>query len=381
MQSKYKKISPKSNTLYRGDNLEIMRAMPDGIIDLCYIDPPFFTQKDYKNIWGDKESVLDWESSKLDGFFDTKDFFERHIQSGEKGLAAYLVWMRIRLQEIHRILKPTGSFYLHLDYHAVHYMKVMLDEIFGYKNFRSEIIWRRKQSVNSVGKARSWPSGSDTILFYSKTANHHFEQQFIDDSENLPESILKAYSLDDKDGRGKYQLVSMEAISDSPTLKYDFKGFSPPKRGWKWNRERMDAEFKKGNIFLPDEKSKRVRQKLYLKDRRGQPLSNIWTDINCVQGGSHEYVGWPTQKPGALLERIILASSKENDLVFDCFAGCGTTIHAAHKLKRKWVGIDISPTAMKVNKKRLESINAKVQIIDEKEFELNPKHKDNEEAA
>lgn len=347
-----------------------MRAMPDEFVDLCYIDPPFFTQKDYKNIWGDKESVLDWDKNKLDGFFDTKDFFERHVHNGEKGLIAYLSWMRVRVLEIHRILKPTGSFYLHLDYHAVHYMKAICDEIFGYRNFRSEIIWRRKLTCNSVGKARAWPSASDTILFYTKNNQHTFNQVFIDDSDSLPESITKVYCQDDKDGRGLYRYVTMEAISDSPSLKYTFKGFNPPKRGWKWNRERMEKELAAGNLYIPEDKTKKIQQKLYLKDRRGQPVSNIWLDISCVQGSSDEYVGWPTQKPVALLERIISASSNEGDLVFDCFAGCGTTIHAAHRLKRKWVGIDISPTVMRVNKKRLEELDAKVTIIDEKELEL-----------
>lgn len=367
----FKKISPKTNTIYRGDNLEIMRAMPDGIVDLCYIDPPFFTQKDYKNIWSDKESVLDWETNKLDGFFDSKDFFERHIHSGEKGLAAYLVWMRARLHEIHRILKPTGCFYLHLDYHAVHYVKVILDEIFGYKNFRGEITWRRKLTCNSVGKARTWPSASDTILFYSKSRDYTFNQQFIDDSENLPESIEKAYCLNDDDGRGRYRYVTMEAISDSPSLKFNYMGFEPPKRGWKWNKKRLDKEFKAGNLFIPDDKKKKIQQKLYLNDRRGQPLSNIWLDIACIQGSSKEFVGWPTQKPIALLSRIISASSKEGDLILDCFAGCGTSMHAAHLLKRKWVGIDISPTAMKVNKKRLEELNASVTIVDEKSLDAD----------
>lgn len=178
MSSKFKKITPKSNTIYRGDNLEIMRALPDGFVDLCYIDPPFFTQRDYKNIWGDKESVLDWESSKLDGFFDTKDFFEKHVHNGEKGLAAYLVWLRLRLIEIHRILKPTGSLYLHLDYHAVHYVKIMLDEIFGYENFKNEIIWQRKQGSNSTSAPKSLSNNSDTILFYTKSKKYTFHAQY-----------------------------------------------------------------------------------------------------------------------------------------------------------------------------------------------------------
>jgi site-specific DNA-methyltransferase (adenine-specific) len=362
------RIKPETNTIFRGDNLEIMKVLPDEFVDLCYVDPPFFTQKDYVNIWGDKESVFDYEDVPFNGFRDTKDFFEKHVSNGAKGLHAYLTWMRARLEEIFRILKKDSSFYCHLDYHAIHYVKVMLDEIFGYKNFRGEIIWQRKLACNSVGEARSWPNSHDIILFYTKGKNYFFEQQFIDDSKDLPESIKNAYRKDDKDGRGLYQHVSMEAISDSPSLKFKFKGFDPPKRGWKWNKERMEEEHKKGNIYVPVDKSKRVRQKLYLKDRRGNPISGIWTDINCVQGGSKEFVGWKTQKPIALLERIISASSKEGDLIFDCFAGCGTSMHAAHNLKRKWMGVDISPTAIKVNQKRLTEIGAKVKVVDENDL-------------
>ena len=368
--SKYKKIAPKTNTIYRGDNLEIMRAMPDGFVDLCYIDPPFFTQKNYKNIWGDKESVLDWESANLDGFFDTKDFFERHVHNGEKGLAAYLAWMRSRLTEIHRVLKPSGSFYLHLDHHAVHYVKVMLDEIFGYKNFRNEITWQRKIGSNSTGKARSWPNNSDYILFYTKSDNYTFNPQYFDDSDELPESITKMYRHNDEDGKGLYRLGPMEAPSDSPTLKFTFMGITPPRKGWRWTKERMSQAYKDG-ILVVNRETNSIQQKMYLEKRKGAIIESIWTDIRCVQGGSAEYVGWPTQKPAALLERIIATSSNEGDVVFDCFAGCGTAMHTAHKLKRKWVGVDISPTAMDVNVKRLEAIGAKVNVVDEKKLELN----------
>lgn len=171
MSMLFKPIKPKTNTLYRGDNLAILRAMPDEMVDLVYIDPPFFTQRDYKNIWGDKEAVLDFEEDFFDGFRDTKDFFERHIQSDAKGLKAYLEWMRARLVELHRVLKPTGTLYLHLDYHAVHYVKVMLDEIFGYNNFRSEITWKRKNGGGgaSNGAARNYANTFDAILFYTKS--------------------------------------------------------------------------------------------------------------------------------------------------------------------------------------------------------------------
>jgi site-specific DNA-methyltransferase (adenine-specific) len=369
MSKNYRPIRPRTNSLYRGDNLAVMCAMPDAIADLIYIDPPFFTQKDYKNIWGDRESVADFNSDFFNGFKDTKDFFEKHIQSDAKGLKAYLEWMRARLVECYRLLKPTGSFYLHLDHHAVHYVKVMLDEIFGYDNFRNEITWQRKIGSNSTSKARSWPNNSDFILFYTKSNDYYFEPQYVDDSDGLPTSVVNAYKHDDNDGKGPYQRGPLEAPSDSPTLKFTFKGVKPPKKGWRWKKERMQEAFEQGLLYITDDKST-IRQKMYLSNRKGAIVESIWTDIRCVQGGSTEYLGWPTQKPVTLLERIIAASSKENDLIFDCFAGCGSTMMAAHNLKRRWIGIDISPTAADVNKKRLEIAKAKVEVIEEGDLEI-----------
>lgn len=343
--------------------MEIMRALPDHCVDLVYIDPPFFTQRDYENIWGDKESVLDYSDESL-SFKDTKDFFESHVSNGATGINAYLTWLRVRLCEMHRILKPTGSLYCHLDDHAVHYVKVILDEIFGYKHFRNQITWQRKIGTNSTGKARAWPNNADYILFYTKSQQYTFNAQFVDDSEDLPTSITKMYRHDDNDRKGLYRLGPMEAPSDSPTLKFEFRGVKPPRKGWRWNKERMEREYRSGTLVISANK-KSIQQKMYLSSRKGSIVESIWNDIRCVQGGSNEYIGWPTQKPVALLERIIRASSSEGDVVFDCFAGCGTSMHAAHRLKRKWIGIDISPTAVKVNKKRLEELGAEVHVVDE----------------
>lgn len=366
----YKAIKIKTNTIFKGDNLEILQAMPNESVDLIYIDPPFFTQKDYKNIWGDRESVLDYESKKLDGFFDTKDFFEKHIATGEKGLSAYLIWMRARIVELHRVLKKTGSFYLHLDHHAVHYMKVICDEIFGYNNFRNEIVWQRKIGTNSTGEARSWPNNSDYILFYTKSNDYTFNAIYSDDSENLPESITKMYRHDDKDGKGLYRLGPLEAPSDSPTLKFVFRGVKPPRKGWRWKKERMEDSYKKGILHISSDKCS-IQQKMYLSKRKGAITESIWMDIRCVQGGSKEYFGWPTQKPLALLERILTASSNDGDIILDCFAGCGTAMHAAHNLKRKWIGIDISSTAITVNTKRLEEAGAVVNVVDENDLPVD----------
>lgn len=365
MKKEMNKICPKTNTIFLGDSLEIMRSMPDGFVDLCYIDPPFFTQRNYKNICGDKESVLDWESAKLDGFFDTKDFFEKHVHNGEKGLTAYLSWLRYRLVEIHRILKETGSLYLHLDYHSVHYAKVMLDEIFGYNCFKNEIIWRRKVGSNAASTPRRLPSNTDTILFYSKSDAYTFNPQYRPHDLNY---IKKFYRHDDENGRGPYQLADLGAPSYSPTLVYEYRGYKPPDKGWRYNLKSMKRLDNEGRIYFPENKKGRPRLKRYLNEMKGRLVESIWDDIGMLQDKSEEKTKWPTQKPVALLERIIKSSSNESDIVFDCFAGCGTTMHAAHKLKRKWIGIDISRTAIQVNKKRLEELNAKVTIIDERDI-------------
>ena len=380
MSSKFKKITPKTNTIYRGDNLEIMRAMPDECVDLCYIDPPFFTQRDYKNIWGDKESVLDWERAKLNGFFDTKDFFEKHVQNGEKGLDAYLAWMRVRLVEIHRILKPTGSFFLHLDYHAVHYVKIMLDEIFGYSNFRNEIVWKRKTGSNSATKTpKNYPTNNDFILFYSKTSKYTFNPQYTSYNEEFRK---RWYNRKDEDGRW-WKAENLGAPSPSPTLMFNYKGYTMPANGWRWTKARMEAAEKQGKLHFVEKNGKKgsIQQKVYFDELPGMPVENIWDDILPLSKGSAERTGWPTQKPVALLERIIRCATNEGDIVFDCFAGCGTSMHAAHSTKRKWVGIDISPTAMKVNKKRLEAMNVPVNIIDEKDLDLAPENRNSKKAA
>ena len=352
-----KQIKPQTNSIFRGDNLAIMRAMPDKCVDLVYIDPPFFTQRDYKNIWGDMESVQDYEDIRKIGFTDKRDFFERHLQSNTKGIDAYLEWMRFRIEQLHRILKDTGSFYIHLDHHAVHYIKVICDEIFGYKNFKSEIVWRRSNPKGLTSK--SFATNSDSILYYTKTSKFTWNPLF----EPLDETYVKQFyrHIEEKTGR-RYRLGPLTNPSnDRPNLTYEWNGH---KKVWRWTKERMKAAEKAGKIEYSS--SGLAQQKQYLDESKGRPIDNIWHDINQV--GATEKTGWPTQKPVALLERIISASSNQGDTIFDCFAGCGTAMHAAHNLKRKWIGIDISPTAISVNAKRLEKLGAKVHVIDEKEL-------------
>jgi len=364
----FKKIKPQTNTIYRGDNLNILRALPDKCVDFIYIDPPFFTQRNYKNIGGDRESVFDYEDNFFDGFQDTKDFFEQHIQSDAKGLKAYLEWMRARVVELHRILKPTGSFYLHLDHHAVHYMKVICDEIFGYSNFRNEIVWQRKTGSNGATKTpRNYPNNADKILFYSKGKKYIFNAQYTEYTEEFRK---KYYNKKDDNGRW-FKIENLGTPSDSPTLKFNYKGYKTPRNGWRWTLERMKKAEKSGLLHFCKEKNGArgsIKQKVYFDGLPGMPIENIWDDVPSLTAGDKERTGWPTQKPVKLLERIISTSTNEGDVVFDCFAGCGTSMHAAHNLKRKWIGIDISPTAIDVNSKRLEEIGAKFNVVDENEL-------------
>ena len=287
--------------------------------------------------------------------------------------------MRVRIVEIHRILKSNGSLYLHLDYHAYHYMKVILDEVFGYKSFKNEIIWQRKTGGGgaSNGEPRNYTNAADVILYYVKGKQWTYNQQYLPHNE---EYLKTFYKNVDENGR-RYSLGDMTKPEYDPNYVYDYKGYKPPAKGWRYPLESMKRLDREGRLYLPEDKKGRIRYKRYIDELEGVPITNIWSDIGVLQSNSPEKTKWPTQKPVALLERIIATSSNEGDMIFDCFAGCGTSMHAAHKLKRKWVGVDISTTAMGENKKRLEQLNAKVNIVDEKTLEQTTEYKAAKKAA
>lgn len=310
--------------VYCVDNLEYMRTLDRDSIDLIYIDPPFNTKKRRVGTAGSYEDS--WNS-----------------------IEAYVEWLRPRLEQMYRLLKPTGSFYCHLDWHAVHYVKVLLDKIFGYKRFCSEIIWKRKTGSNATKPPRRFSSNTDTILFYSKPERPTFNPQY---TVYNPDYIKKTYRHDDKNGKGFYCLDNLSAPSYSPSLVYDYKGYKPPKKGWRFNLKRMKQMDKEGRLHFPS-KDKRMSQKRYLKEVKGQPVTNIWTDIPCIQSNNKERTNYPTQKPLALLERIIKSSSNEGDTVADFFCGSGTTLVAAKNLGRTYLGVDASQDAVDIAKKRL----------------------------
>lgn len=323
------KYQLKTNTIYCGDNLVMLKDIPSNSIDLIYIDPPFNSNRNYEIFWGDSQETRRFE----DRFGDAE---------------AYIDYMKPRVQELHRVLKETGSFYYHCDWHASHYVKVMIDRIFGFKYFQNEVIWQRTNTHNDATKRM--PNISDSIFYYTKSENYTYHSIYVKYDD---EYLNKFYKH--KDENGIYTLDNL-ANPKAGGYHYEYKNYLPPDNGWRCPVKTMEKWEKENLIYFPKEKTQRLRFKRYLDKSKGVMLGNIWTDIQNVQGASLERLGYPTQKPVALLERIINASCNKGDTVLDAFCGCGTTLIAAEKLKRKWIGIDISPTSCRVMSQRLYDV-------------------------
>ena len=243
----------------------------------------------------------------------------------------------------------------------------MLDRIFGENNFKNEIIWKRKTGRGETQhKSKQFGVCVDYLLFYAKSDISKFNTQFIP-LEEAPKSYLeyveKFFRFTDENGR-RFQKDNLASPSPRPNLMYEHKGYKPPPKGWAISKEKMEKWDKEGRLCFPNKKSGRIRRKRYLYELKGFPVQNLWDDIQMVSSQSGERLGYPTQKPVALLERIIKTASNEGDIVLDPFCGCGTTLVAAQKLKRRWIGIDISPTACKLMRKRMQKeFKMKVHVI------------------
>jgi site-specific DNA-methyltransferase (adenine-specific) len=328
------KPSPLVDTrvIWCGDCLEQLKKLPDACVDLIYIDPPFNSNRNYEVFWGETK--------------EKRSFDDRHAST-----QAYIEFMRPRCVELRRVLKPTGSFYYHCDWHASHYVKVMLDQIFGENQFQSEIIWHRTLAKGLA--FTGFPSNHDTIFLYGGGGQTTFNRPYTPyDPDNLDEKTSTKYCHRDPDGR-IYRLDNLiNPNPDRPNLTYEFLGV---KRVWRWTKERMEEAYENGLVVQT--KSGAVPQlKRYLDEQEGRPIDTVWTDIPPINSQARERLGYPTQKPLALLDRIVRASSNENDIVLDAFCGCGTALVAAQKLKRQWIGIDVSPTACRVMAKRLRDV-------------------------
>ena len=319
-----------TRVIYCGDNLEQLKKLPAQCVDLIYIDPPFNSNRNYEIFWGETK--------------EKRSFEDRH-----ESTKAYVEYMRPRCVELSRVLKKTGSFYYHCDDHASHYVKVMLDQIFGENNFLNEVIWKR---TGARGDAKGWNQLHDSLFVYGGGGDTAWNPQFEEYSDHYIET---KYTHDDGDGR-LYRLDNMTSPNPRPNMTYEWKGHASPPKGWRYSKDTMAQLDEEGRIWYPDDKAKRPQLKRYLDEMHGVPMGSVWTDIAPLNSQAAERLGYPTQKPLALLERIIAASSHENDLVLDAFCGCGTALVAAQKLKRQWIGIDISPTACRVMARRLRSV-------------------------
>jgi site-specific DNA-methyltransferase (adenine-specific) len=368
---------PPANRLYYGDNLDILRNInyfPNECVDLIYLDPPFNSSRNYNVLFKDESGSQ--SEAQIMAFEDTwhwgptaeatyhalvTDAPPRvsaaigalRVIVGTNQMMAYLVMMAARLVELHRVLKPTGSLYLHCDPTASHYLKIILDTIFGAENFVNEIIWKRSDAHNDAKQgAKHYGRIHDVILFYRKSKDSAFNPLY----NPLPDKTVQGWyrNIEPETGRkfNKADVTGPGGASKGNPL-YEWKGVT---RYWRYSKEKMEQLEAAGKLTYST--SGMVYEKRYLDESKGVAVQDFWDDITMLRGihGDGERLGYPTQKPLALLERIIAASSNPGDVVLDPFAGCGTAIAAAHKLGRQWIGIDVTHLSIALLKYRMESM-------------------------
>ena len=374
------------NHLYYGDNLQVLReSLAAESVDLIYLDPPFNSKRDYNLLfkspkgheseaqisafldswhWG-QQAEEELESLRHQPNTDVTEMMHALISFlGRNDMTAYLVMMAARLLQMRRVLKPKGALYLHCDPVASHYLKMLLDSVFGAAAFRSEIIWKR---TGAHGSAKRWGPVHDTLFFYSMSEGYVWTFPTVAHGEDYVE---KAFKQTDADGR-LFQAISLtgsgtrQGESGKP-----WRHINPTDEGRHWAipgevmkrhklsgktvQDRLDALDAAGLVFWPKGGEGTPRLKWYADELGGMAISDLWTDIPPIGAQAQERLGYPTQKPLALLERILLASSNEGDVVLDPFCGCGTAVHAAQKLGRQWIGIDITHLAISLIEKRLK---------------------------
>lgn len=375
------------NRLYYGDNLDVLRRhVEDSSVDLVYLDPPFNSNASYNVLFAERDGTQ--AASQIKAFEDTWKWdeeaaraFEEVVESGgkvsqamqafraflgESDMMAYLAMMAPRLVELRRVLKSTGSIYLHCDPTASHYLKMLMDAIFGPDRFGAELVWRRYGAHND---SKGYGRVHDVILYYERSKETIFNKQH---QPYEADYVAERFRFSDPDGR-RWSEQNLASPNPRPNLTYPFAAkngvtYEPPPNGWKYTKDRLKALDDAGRLHYPAKFSGRLRLKNYLDELPGVPVQDVWNDLLSIGGSSPERLGYPTQKPEALLERIIQTSTNEGDTVLDPFCGCGTTIAAAQKLKRKWIGIDITHLAITLIRSRLTDTFAgaiKYEVIGE----------------
>jgi DNA modification methylase len=332
------------NKLIWGENLYVLSSLQAefaGKIDLIYIDPPFLAGRDFKHstIVGDGDSLV--EEAKTRSIIQTKAYYD----TWGRGRDSYLASMWQRLIVARSLLSERGSIYFHIGPGMNHCIRLLLDEIFGANN-GMEIIWKR---TTAHADSRIYGTVHDVLLFYTKSDQHIWNEQYVAHDEKY---IADKYTGRDPDGR-RYMLDNITSPNPRPKMMYAWKGHEPPAMGWRYSKERMAELDAEGRIWYPDSKQKRLRLKRYLDESSGVPLSSVWSDINPVNSQAREDTGYDTQKPEALLERVIKASSDPGSLVLDFFCGSGTTLAVAERLARRWIGCDLGRFALHTARKRL----------------------------
>ena len=369
----------RNQTLWTGDNLDIMRGMNSDCVDLIYLDPPFNSNRDYaapigsaaagaafKDTWTLSDVDLAWHGEIAESEPALYAIIDAAGLSHGKSMKSYLIMMAVRLLEMRRILKPTGSLYLHCDDTASHYLKQVMDSVFGQDNYRNEIIWKR---TSGRSDAQKYGRVHDVILLYGKSPKYTWNRQYL---AHDPEYVKRAYRNQDSLGHWSADRLTASGTrtGESGT---PWRGIDPNNVGNHWRtptkggmndfiiergliegwpnafpgvHARLDALDAAGLIYWPEKDGGMPRLKRYLESTKGTAVEDIFNDIPPVQYQSKENTNYPTQKPLALLERIISASSNEGDMVLDPFCGCATACVAAEKLGRRWAGIDISSNAL-----------------------------------
>lgn len=359
------KAAPPPNQLLFGDNIGWLRdreKFQDESVDLIYLDPPFNSQQDYNVLF--EEHTGDASAAQIRAFEDTwhwnPDAEAAYTEIAEKGdqvsvaiqalrqmlqqndMMAYLAMMAPRLVELHRVLKPTGSIYLHCDPSASHYLKVLMDAIFGAENFRNEIVWKR---TSGHSDAERYGRVHDTILYYVKSDASLWNKQYTPYDKEYADTY---YRYTEKNGR-RFMSADLGAAGLSGGgYEYEWKGV---KRVWRCPIATMQRLEKEGRIFYTRNGIPRLKR--YLDEAKGMPMQDVWNDIEALRSWHKEKISYPTQKPEALLERILFASSNEGDVVLDPFCGCGTAVAVSQRLNRSWIGIDITSLAIGLIKRRL----------------------------
>jgi len=360
------------NQLFFGDNLEILRErIPVGSVDLIYLDPPFNSKATYNVLFAEKsgeksaaqitafEDTWQWGLESEAAYHEVVTLGPRKLSDllqalrsflGTNDMMAYLTMMAVRLVELHRVLKPTGSIYLHCDPTASHYLKLVLDAVFGGANFKTEIIWKRSTAHSDTKQGRKQHGRiHDIIFFYTKGNDWTWNPVYTTYSQEYIDTFYR--HVEEGTGR-RYRLGDLTAAKPGGDTSYEWNGVRPYKgRYWAYSKSKMEQFEKEGRLVYT--KTGMPCYKRYLDEMPGVPLQDIWTDLTSIGSGASERLGYPTQKPEALLERIIRASSNEGDVVLDPFCGCGTALIAAERLHRRWLGIDITHLAITLIKNRL----------------------------